>query len=70
MICCTIGSNLKDNDLQQKYIRISLYLVLGCVPSLLHVRLLLDRDRAWKMRQLSINCHDARMLRASLLVGA
>ena len=50
---------------RQKYIRRSLYLVLGCVPSLLHVRLFLERGRARKMRQLSINHHDARIPPAS-----
>ena len=45
--------------------RRSLYLVLGCVKSLLHVWLFLERDRARKMRQLSINHLDARIPSAS-----
>ena len=40
--------------------------ILGLGPSLLHVRLFLERDRAWKMWQLPINRRDARIPRASL----
>ena len=40
--------------------------ILGLEPSLLHVWLFLERDRAWKMWQLSINHRDAPILRASL----
>ena len=70
MVSCTLTYEilllLKASLLSEVHKKKSISPILGLGPPLLHVRLFLEGDRAWKMWQLSINHRDARIPRASL----